>query len=261
MKVSIVTISYNQAEFVEQTIKSVVEQDYDNIEYIVVDPGSTDGSREIISKYRDQISKIIFEPDKGPVDGLMKGFKSATGDIYGFLNSDDILRPNALSKVVEWFQDNYGYDAVLGNGYVISESNEILKKIYPDKYNLKQFARGNVTFIQASMFFKGKAFWDVDGFNMENKVSWDAELLLDFGMKGFKIGTMDEFLSGFRVHKESIRGTKRLDEIDKVERERFFQMVFSRKMNSFDRLILPVLRLKKILLRPKKIAAKIGAKV
>ncbi len=78
MKVSVVTISYNQAEFLEQCIRSVIEQDYDDIEYIVVDPGSTDGSRDIIEKYHDYIDHIIFEPDCGPADGLNKGFAHAT---------------------------------------------------------------------------------------------------------------------------------------------------------------------------------------
>ena len=84
MKFSIVTISYNQAQFLEQAIRSVIEQDYPDVEYIVVDPGSTDGSREIIERYRDRIDRIIFEPDKGPADGLNKGFAQATGDVFGF---------------------------------------------------------------------------------------------------------------------------------------------------------------------------------
>lgn len=88
-RVSIVTISFNQAQFVERAILSVLEQDYPHIEYIVVDPGSTDGSREIIDKYRDRIARIIFESDDGPADDLNKGFAKASGEIYGFLNSEN----------------------------------------------------------------------------------------------------------------------------------------------------------------------------
>jgi len=90
MRVSIVTISYNQARFLEQAIRSVINQDYPDIEYIVVDPGSTDGSRGIIEKYQNRIDKIIFDPDEGPADGLNKGFAHATGDIFGFINADII---------------------------------------------------------------------------------------------------------------------------------------------------------------------------
>ncbi|MCB1155752.1 glycosyltransferase, partial [bacterium] len=88
MKVSVVTLSFNQADYLERAIRSVVEQDHDDIEYIVVDPGSTDGSRDIIERYRDRIATVITDPDKGPPDGLNKGFAAATGDIYAYMNAD-----------------------------------------------------------------------------------------------------------------------------------------------------------------------------
>ena len=93
MKISIVTVSFNQADYLEQAIRSVVEQDYSDIEYIVVDAGSTDGSREIIE--RDRIATVVFEPDREPADGLNKGFARATGDIFGYINADDAYLPGA----------------------------------------------------------------------------------------------------------------------------------------------------------------------
>jgi len=93
MKFSIVTISYNQAQFLEKAILSVLNQEGVGLEYIVVDPGSTDGSREIIERYRDRFGHVVFEKDHGPADGLNKGFQYATGDVYGYLNSDDVLLP------------------------------------------------------------------------------------------------------------------------------------------------------------------------
>ena len=91
MKFSIVTISFNQARFLERAIVSVIEQKGVELEYIVVDPGSTDGSRDIIERHRDLIAHVVFEKDKGPADGLNKGFSHATGSIYGYLNADDVL--------------------------------------------------------------------------------------------------------------------------------------------------------------------------
>ena len=88
MKFSIVTISFNQASYLEQAIRSVLGQDYADIEYIVVDAGSTDGSREIIEHYSGQIDKIIFEEDNGSADGLNKGFARATGDVYSFIEAN-----------------------------------------------------------------------------------------------------------------------------------------------------------------------------
>lgn len=99
MKFSIVTISFNQREFLERTINSVIGQDGVEIEYIIVDPGSTDGSRDIIERYRPYFAHVILEKDAGPADGLNKGFAVATGEIYGYLNSDDMFEPGALATV------------------------------------------------------------------------------------------------------------------------------------------------------------------
>ena len=100
MKVSVVTVSFNQARFLERAIRSVLGQDYDDIEYIVVDPGSTDGSRAIVERWRDRIDRIILEPDRGPPDGLNKGFAAATGEIFAYLNADDALLPGAVRAAV-----------------------------------------------------------------------------------------------------------------------------------------------------------------
>ena len=91
MKVSIVTISFNQARFLRRAITSVLSQDYPDIEYIVVDPGSTDGSREIINAYGPRLASVIFDPDDGPADGLNRGFQLATGDVLAYINADDAL--------------------------------------------------------------------------------------------------------------------------------------------------------------------------
>ena len=118
--VSIVTISFNQEEFIEETIKSVLNQNYKNIEYIIMDAGSTDNSREKILKYKNNINKIIFEKDNGPADGLNKGFKIAKGDIFCFLNSDDLLLEDSLTKVVNFFKNNKKADVVYGNSWIIN---------------------------------------------------------------------------------------------------------------------------------------------
>ena len=98
MKLSIVTISFNQADYLEEAMVSILEQDYDDIEYIIVDAGSTDGSRDIIERYRDRIAVVVLEPDEGPADGLNKGFARASGDIYGYLNADDAFLPGNVEN-------------------------------------------------------------------------------------------------------------------------------------------------------------------
>lgn len=105
-KVTLVTPSYNQGQFIEATICSVLNQTYPNIEYIVVDGGSTDESMEIIKAYRHRIDRVIHEKDRGQSDAINKGFRAATGDLVGWINSDDILYPDCISKIVEVYKQH-----------------------------------------------------------------------------------------------------------------------------------------------------------
>ena len=119
MKFSVVTVSFNQRQYLEEALTSVLTQDYPAIEYIVVDPGSTDGSRELIESFRDRLASIVFEADQGAADGLNKGFQRASGDIFGFLNSDDALLPGAMKTVSRAFDQNPDCDIVMGNGFIV----------------------------------------------------------------------------------------------------------------------------------------------
>ena len=90
LKISVVTVCYNMAQYIETTIKSVLSQDYPNLEYIVIDGGSTDGTQQIIEKYKDQLAYYVSEPDNGMYDAINKGFSKATGDIIAWINADDV---------------------------------------------------------------------------------------------------------------------------------------------------------------------------
>jgi glycosyltransferase involved in cell wall biosynthesis len=206
MKISIVTISYNQVRFLEQAICSVLEQDYSNIEYILVDPGSTDGSRELIEKYRDRISKIVFDPDNGPADGLNKGFSFATGDLYGFLNSDDFLLPGAISHVVACFTSDPSVDVVSGHAIVVDEFGKKLRKVYSDRFGLIEAAYGAGILMQPSTFFQSRIYNKVNGFNINNRTNWDDELFIDIKLCNGIFKLTNKFLSAYRIHSSSITG-------------------------------------------------------
>lgn len=116
MKVSIVTVCFNSEKTVEATIKSVLSQQYKNIEYIVVDGGSSDGTKRIIKKNIDKISVVISEKDRGIYDAMNKGLENSTGDVIGFLNSDDVFASDAIvSEIVEKFSLDKDISAVIGD--------------------------------------------------------------------------------------------------------------------------------------------------
>ena len=198
------TISYNQAPFLEEAIKSVLGQGHNDLEYIVVDPGSTDGSRNIIEKYRGKISSAVFEPDDSPADGLNKGFSKATGEVYGYLNADDILLPGALEKVSRFFDKEEGVDVVSSHCYIIDREGKIVQKSFSHKFNLKQYVIGNCVLIQQSTFFRSELFKRVGGFNTENLINWDGELAVDFALAGASFRVVPDYWSYYRVHVESI---------------------------------------------------------
>ena len=134
MKFSVVTISFNQIEFLEEALKSVFCQSGVDVEFIVVDPGSTDGSRELIERYSEEIDHVLFEPDAGPADGLNKGFGRATGDIFCYLNSDDVFEPGAFRRVAEFFTKNCEVDVVCGHAWIIDETGRRLRRVWSDSY-------------------------------------------------------------------------------------------------------------------------------
>ncbi len=238
MKFSIVTISYNQARFLEQAIRSVIEQDYPDVEYIVVDPGSTDGSRQIIERYRDRIDKIIFEPDNGPADGLNKGFAHATGDIFGFINSDDYLLGGALTTVASAFAAAPNKDVLSGHALIVDAGGREMNRLYSRRYSPIRNVYGAATLAQQSTFFKAEAYWRTGGFNPENRVAWDGELWLDLALSGAQFGRIRGFLSAFRIHEGAITGGGgHATEVFQRYRDRMFIKVKGRQKTHRDRFV------------------------
>src|SRR5258708_2417562 len=128
MKLSIVTISLNQEKFLERAILSVLNQASVSLEYIIVDAGSKDGSREIIERYRARLAHVIFEPDAGPADGLNKGFARATGELFGYINADDFYLPGGLAKAVAAMECRPDAAAIVGNGFVVDAEGRATKR-------------------------------------------------------------------------------------------------------------------------------------
>jgi glycosyltransferase involved in cell wall biosynthesis len=250
-RVSIVTISFNQIRYLERTIRSVLDQDHPDTEYIIVDPGSTDGSLELIRRYESRIARAIFEPDYGPADGLNKGFASATGEIFGFLNSDDILYPGAISGAVRYLLKHPKVDVVSGHAKVVGPDERVYRHTYSDRWNARKYIYSGAVLIQASTFFRRSAFEKAGKFNIENRATWDGELFFDMARVGCRFGRSDEIWCGYRLHPESITATKRLEEVRTALHRRQFQELIGREPNRWDKPLYLMYRFWKHLANPR----------
>ncbi len=123
MKVSIITAVYNGVKTIEACIKSVLNQTYQNIEYIVIDGGSTDGTLDVIRRYKDKIAKVVSEPDKGIYDALNKGIKIATGEVIGFLHADDVYANNKVIETVSHEMKSHNIDSCYGDLLYVDKNN------------------------------------------------------------------------------------------------------------------------------------------
>ena len=249
MKISIVTLSYNQRAFLQEAIDSVLQQDYPDLEYIVVDPGSTDGSQEVIRSYGERIQHVIFEPDKGAADGLNKGFSRATGEVFGFLNADDYLLPGALCRVAEYFRSHPQCDIVMGNGHIVDAEGRPLRHVKARDFTVRRYLCGGTRWLQQSTFFRREIFRMSPGFNTENRTSWDGELFVSMLHMGAAVGYVDADLAAFRIHNASISGTGRLAEVYRQDCRRVFRQIRGRDWRASDELLRFLYRVEGVLIR------------
>lgn len=247
MKISIVTISFNQEQYLRQCIDSILSQTGCEFEYIIVDPGSQDGSRALIESYGDRIIKI-FEPDKGPAEGLMKGFERATGDIYGFINSDDYLLSGALKSVVDFFSKGNAQSFVTGQGFTENEFGD-RTKIRIEPLTLNNMLHLSTVMFQQGTFFPAEMYKKVGGFNVNNGTCWDYELFLRFLMSGAKHFVLEHEIAVFRLYKGSISGSGRLEERFYKEVEALFLEIKGHPRRWIDKVITKVLRAQRIIKR------------
>ncbi len=182
MKISIITITYNSAGTVEDTIKSVVSQDFPDKEYLIIDGLSKDNTLDIVNRYGKYIDKVVSEKDKGLYDALNKGIKLATGDVIGMLHSDDIYTNNqVISKIAQQFAIDPDVEAVYADLVFVdrSDTNKILRSWKAGVYQEDSFKKGWMP--PHPTFFVKKSVYDrFGGFNLDLKLSADYELMLRF---------------------------------------------------------------------------------
>jgi len=204
-KITIITPSYNQGKFIEETILSIIEQNYPNLEYIIIDGNSTDGTIDILNSFKNdkRITKIIVEKDKGQVDALVKGFKMSTGDILGWINSDDKLEDGALGKVANEFITDPDVQVLVGLQRNIDENGRSLGIAKRKIMTNKDWMKIPMAINQPPTFFKAEAYKSVGGLNPSLEYSMDYDLFMRFAKNNFKWKYVDEVFAQFRYHSNS----------------------------------------------------------
>ena len=205
IKISIVTPSYNQGAFLERTIKSVIDQKHPNIEYIIIDGGSTDNSVDIIKKYKDEVDYWVSENDSGQYDAIKKGFKKATGDVLCWINSDDILLPGSLNHISNIFENCPNIDVVYGNIYYIDKFDNIVKDMRNTPLVKSGYLyKAGFGFSQPEVFWRNSLYNKVGGIDSSGQFAMDYDLFFKFIKAGAKFKHTRVHLSALRFYE----GTK-----------------------------------------------------
>lgn len=188
-KISIITVCYNMEKYIEQTIQSVINQGYSNLEYIIVDGGSTDSTMEIINKYNNQIARIICEPDESMYDAINKGIEASSGEIVAWLNADDSYFPWTLKTVAQAFSTNPDVNWI-GGMHAFLDEDRFLTNIFthaaakPQKAIVNGWFREGVygSLLQEGMFWRRNLYFKSGGLDMTYKYAGDFELWTRFAL-------------------------------------------------------------------------------
>jgi glycosyltransferase involved in cell wall biosynthesis len=197
--VTIITPSFNQADFLEDTILSVLAQDYPRIEYFIIDGGSSDGSVNIIRKYQDRIAGWTSEPDKGQTEAINKGFAMANGDVLAWINSDDIYYPHAVSQAVEYLDSHPEIGLVYGDTNFINSTGKIIGKFNAQQTSYQRLRRGGVYIPQQSSFFRANIWQRVGPLDPDFYFAVDYDLWVRIAKEN-EIIYVPRLWASFRLH-------------------------------------------------------------
>lgn len=201
-RITVVTPSFNQARFLEQTICSVLDQNYPNLEYIIIDGGSTDGSIEIIRKYEKQLAYWVSEPDKGQVDAINKGLRLATGEWVGWQNSDDIYYPGALQAAVDAIVAHPDAELVIGNMRLIDANDRVLRDLVYCKPSYDALLCEGMVLTNQAAFWRRRIHNRIGYLDPSYQYCFDYEwfLRLTKASKGLYVR---KFWGGYRLHDQT----------------------------------------------------------
>jgi glycosyltransferase involved in cell wall biosynthesis len=216
LKISIVTPSYNQGQFIEQTIKSVLNQDYKNYEHIIIDGGSTDNTIDILKKYKHLI--WISEKDAGQSNAINKGFSMAKGEIFAWLNSDDYYEENIFKSIATYFKEHKECNFLYGNITYVDKNGKSVAEIRGEEITFESLLKNPDLIRQPSFFWRKENFVDNGGLDESLDLVMDYDLFLKF-TKSQKPGYINKYLSYYRFYDETktnVNRKKQATELYKV---------------------------------------------
>jgi len=227
-KISIVTPSYNQAQFLERTILSVLNQNYPNLEYIIIDGGSTDGSVEIIKRYEKYLTYWVSEKDKGQTDAINKGFQRSTGKIIAWLNSDDTYLPETFYKIMKSFKQNPEADLIFGNIYFVNEHDKKIGELKFTEFDFETLIYEGGNLHQTGTFWTRKIYEKVGGLDADYKFCMDYDFFCRVANAG-KLYHIRDFLANFRIHANAKSST--INHIGCKEHKEIMKRYISKDLN------------------------------
>ncbi|HYL64318.1 MAG TPA: glycosyltransferase family 2 protein [Candidatus Methylomirabilis sp.] len=204
-KISLITPVWNSAKYIEDTIRSVLSQNYPNLEYFIVDGGSTDGTLEIIPKYETQITGWITEPDNGMYDALNKGFAKTSGEIMGWISATDMLQPGGLLRVGEIFRDLPAVEWIAGRPVQYNEAGDVTEIGGPPRWARLRYLAGANRYIQQESTYWRRSLWERAGSRVDSsrRNGSDSELWIRF-FRHARLYAADARIGGFRMHADSL---------------------------------------------------------
>ena len=218
--VSIVTVVYNGEKFLEETIQSVISQTYENVEYIIIDGGSTDGTLDIIKRNEDKIDYWISEKDKGIYDAMNKGIDVASGEIIGLINADDWYEKDTINTVIKNYSGDKNFDIFHGNLNYINKS----EKIYKPNFSHRKMLLQGMSLYHPTCFVK-RSIYEEEKFDTNYQLVADYKLIFSMMLKGKKFCYIDKVLTNMRAGGVGTVFWKRIVEGHNIRRDLGFNIV------------------------------------
>ncbi len=236
-RITVITPSYNQGPYLERTIVSIHNQGYPNLEHIVIDGGSTDGSVDILKRYSGVFTHWQSSPDRGQCDAINIGASHATGKVMTWINSDDLLLPGTLDQVGRILRDDPGIDLVYGNQVEVDQGDRVTKRVFTIDFDMSDFLyEVNIIVNQQSAFWSLDLFREIGGLN-ECPYAMDYDMFYRMFKQGIRYHRVEDFLSAFRIYPSSLTGSGQVKSSRNDTVDGIFRDAMGRDRNLMDRTV------------------------